>query len=236
MPKKLKNFQAMWDAYPAPKQSAADAKRMVGGGVDAEWVTNTCVVRVSRCLNYSDQALPRNPHDEILTVTGRDGMQYALRVQEMRRFLSRVYGKPISHRYSGEGGPVPASIKGKQGIISFTVPNWTDATGHIDLWNGSICRHASYFHKAKRVELWPVADGQSLSLGASVGRGGVNRKTDVRKVQRLLVSRGLDPGPVDGACGKKTVKAIVAFQKRFLSTPDGRIDPDGRSWNELNGR
>lgn len=36
------------------------------------------------------------------------------------------------------------------------------------------------------------------------------------------------PGPAD-----PTVKAIRAFQSRFLSSPDGRVDPNGRTWREL---
>ena len=36
------------------------------------------------------------------------------------------------------------------------------------------------------------------------------------------------PGPAD-----PTVKAIRAFQSRFLSSPDGRVDPYGRTWREL---
>ena len=235
MPRKLTNFQAMWDAFPAPKASAADAKRIIGGGVDAEWVKNTCVARVSRSLNYAGHSLPRNAHDELLTVTGRDGKQYGLRVQELRRYLKRLYGKPLGHRYRGDGGPIPASFKGEHGLICFMVPGWHDATGHFDLWNGDACRHAAYFHKAKKVELWLVDARAGITLGASVGKRGVNRKTDVRRVQRLLVGRGIDPGPVDGVMGTKTIRAISAFQKRFLRQVDGRVDPGGRTWNELNG-
>ena len=235
MPKKLTNFQAMWDAYPAPNATAAEAKRIIGGGADVEWIKNTCIIRLSRCLNYADHALPRNSKDELLTVTGRDGMQYGLRVQEMRRFLKRVYGSPLSHRYSKMGGPVPESFQGQKGIICFLVPDWNDATGHFDLWDGKDCRHARYFSKAKKVELWPVAGRAAPKLSASVGRRGANRKADVRKVQRLLVGHGFNPGPVDGAIGRKTVSAITAFQKRFLRQADGRVDPGGRTWNELNG-
>jgi peptidoglycan hydrolase-like protein with peptidoglycan-binding domain len=61
------------------------------------------------------------------------------------------------------------------------------------------------------------------SLGASVGVGGVNRYGDVVLIQRRLASIGLSPGRIDGKCGRRTVSAIVAFQKGHLQRPDGRI-------------
>lgn len=73
----------------------------------------------------------------------------------------------------------------------------------------------------------------TLGIGASVGRGGVNRTADVQLVQRLLLQQGCDPGGVDGVCGPRTVAAIEAFQRHFAPSPDGRVDLNGPTWRKL---
>jgi Type VI secretion system (T6SS), amidase effector protein 4/Putative peptidoglycan binding domain len=235
---RLTNFDGMWNAYPFPKGSADDVKRTIGGAVDVDWITNTCVVRVSRAFNLAGHPVPRNAQDEILTVSGRDGMQYALRVREFRKYLTRRYGQPsLSHRYDPPtGGIAPASFAGRRGVICFEVTGWSDATGHFDLWDGDDTRHASYFNKASEVLLWEVgADPPPQALTGSVGEGGVNRQADVERVQRLLVKNGYEPGAIDGDPGARTIAAIRSFQSRFLSVPDGRVDVNGRTWRELLG-
>jgi hypothetical protein len=72
------------------------------------------------------------------------------------------------------------------------------------------------------------------TITASVGRDGVNRPDDVRKIQGLL-SRHADwfaplPAPtVTGNLDEVTAAAIVAFQRDpgALLTQDGRVDPNG---------
>jgi hypothetical protein len=73
----------------------------------------------------------------------------------------------------------------------------------------------------------------TASIQASVGKLGSNRPDDVILVQRLLLKRGFALGDADGQCGKRTLQAIVTFQTGFLSHPDGRIDPNGKSWQHL---
>jgi peptidoglycan L-alanyl-D-glutamate endopeptidase CwlK len=71
------------------------------------------------------------------------------------------------------------------------------------------------------------------SLSGSVGKDGVNRKPDVETVQQLLKQRGVDPGKVDGACGPRTIAAIVQFQKGFMHHPDGLVEVNGLTWRKL---
>lgn len=232
----LRNFEEMWLAYPNPGQSSSAAKATIGGRVDADWIKNTCVVRVSRALNYSDQPIPQSSNDEIVTVTGADNLNYALRVREFSKYMDRVYGPAtLHHEYEGgQGGAVPPSFVGREGIIMFDVDGWSDATGHFDLWNGGRCRHAAYFNRASSVSLWEADGVAPPRLGGSVGRGGRNTDADTRTVQQLLIDRGEQPGRVDGDCGPRTIAAIESFQRGFLSRPDGRVDVDGRTWRELN--
>jgi hypothetical protein len=244
MPRKLTGFERMWNAYPAPNGEVPEVKRIIGGAIDADWLTNTCVVRLCRAMNYAGHPIPQG-FPGLSTVSGADGMRYAYRLEEFRNYLIGMYG-PARFREEHEPprAEVPASFKGQRGIIGFRVRGWTDATGHIDLWDGERPAHAEYFALAYSLELWCVASsGEPLlapgtapvPISASVGRDGVNKSEDVARVQALLDARGFDPGAADGLIGPRTLGALADFQKRFLTVADGRVDPNGRTWRELNG-
>jgi murein DD-endopeptidase MepM/ murein hydrolase activator NlpD len=81
-----------------------------------------------------------------------------------------------------------------------------------------------------------------------VGRwevGARNNRRDVETVQTLLASAAahladaaLHPGVADGLIARDsdssaTVRAIEAFQGRFMAAPDGVIEVNRRTWNEL---
>jgi hypothetical protein len=77
-------------------------------------------------------------------------------------------------------------------------------------------------------------------IEGSVGQGGDNLEGDVRVVQRLLNRHDLSPLAAlaeDGRVGSQTVEAIRHFQSRKLgmSSPDGRVDPGGRTLRALRG-
>jgi hypothetical protein len=119
--------------------------------VDASWITNTCAIRLSRTLNYSNSPVPHG-FAGLNTVSGADGRWYGFRVTEMRRYLEGHYGRPTVTADGGEVGR--SAVAGKRGIIAFAVTGWSDATGHLDLWDGAMCKHAEYFAVAKQVCLW----------------------------------------------------------------------------------
>lgn len=78
-----------------------------------------------------------------------------------------------------------------------------------------------------------------MNLQQSVGQSGKNQADDVRLVQRLLNENGCRPQlRVDGSCGPRTVEGIRWFQERAVSmrSPDGRVDPGGRTWHALRKR
>src|SRR6185503_403121 len=85
-------------------------------------------------------------------------------------------------------------------------------------------------------------------ITGSVGRpskGAANKKADVETVQNMLrlaamIEREplLDPGAIDGTIDTNeskddTVRAIQAFQARFLTMPDGVIGVGKRTWQDL---
>src|ERR1700682_484697 len=89
-----------------------------------------------------------------------------------------------------------------------------------------------------------VAPG-SFRISGSVGRGGMNLRSDVLLVQQLINNHlpinhlpiPLRPLNVDGYCGPLTLAAIDEIQRRVLhmNRPDGRVDPNGATFRFLTG-
>ena len=50
----------------------------------------------------------------------------------------------------------------------------------------------------------------------------------VKTVQKALQDKGMDPGPIDGMMGPKTMAALKAFQKDQKLTESGRLDDQTR--------
>lgn len=235
----LSNFTTLWNAYPTGEKDVV--KALIGGEINADWIANTCVIRMSRCLNYGGHPIPGNAAG-LLTVRGGDGLRYALRVREFQAYLRGWLGAPQKTATAATPGIDPALVSGVTGIIAFDVPGWSDATGHMDLWDGARCVNHGYFELATGVSVWAVSDELSRrepprmpTLSASVGEGGANKKDDVSAVQALLTRNARAVVPLDGRCDATTLAAIRLFQGRFMTAPDGRIDPRGRTWRELNG-
>jgi len=170
--KKLMHFDKMWDNYPDDgkggtddehKAGALKVKAEIGGHVDADWITDTCTVRISRAFNYSGNPIART--EGLRTVSGADGKWYAFAVREMERYLSANYGRPIiKHSAKGTLGVDPSDYQGKTGIVAFSLAGYFraqgyhgEATGHMDLWNGSECRYENYFSNADSTSFWPVS-------------------------------------------------------------------------------
>jgi hypothetical protein len=72
-----------------------------------------------------------------------------------------------------------------------------------------------------------------MELHGSVGLGGRNLKSDVKRIQQMLAKAHMAPGPDDSRCGRLTIQAIERFQAGFMHRPDGRIDVNGRTWHRL---
>ena len=145
-------FDQLLKYYP---QASPDAvKKAIGGKVDADWITNTCTIRLSRAFNYAGVAVPRN-FSGMKVISGADMKYYAYRVREMKQWLKFRFGK------SDLDGAKPVDRKAfvdKKGVIAFDI-HFTDATGHVDLWDGSTYTHEAvdpedYFVLATNVVLW----------------------------------------------------------------------------------
>lgn len=173
------DFDKLWKAYPTGDSKSV--KKLIGGAVNADWITNTCAVRLSRCLNtdpnlklpvtmnFPDKRWP----EKLTTVKGGDGMRFCFRVAEMLKYLQVKLGNPQIKLNKKRGDAMPPEFKGKKGIIVFYDCGWSDATGHIDLWNGETCAGNKYFEPAKQLYLWtPDARWQvTAALGGQVADG-----------------------------------------------------------------
>lgn len=149
----LPSFAAMKKAYPN-HVTPEEVFKLIGGKVEQNHFPNSCVVRISRALNYSGHAVRRGMHAE--TVSGADRRWYAYRVVEFERYMTSNLGPPdVMANAAGANGPTDRThFAGKRGIIAFCVAGWSNATGHFDLWDGTRCVHEDYFDKANQVSLW----------------------------------------------------------------------------------
>lgn len=72
-------------------------------------------------------------------------------------------------------------------------------------------------------------------FGQSVSRIQTNKRilarNEIEQVQTALQKAGLDPGPIDGQFGPKTLRAVMQFQKNQGLSPDGIVGT--KTWNKL---
>jgi hypothetical protein len=156
----LHTYSALWNEYPdyLNYPSPDDAKTLIGGHVNEDWITNTCAIRISRALNYNGIAVPGS-FAGLSTVKGGDGKRYAFRVRELHNWLNHSLGKPDFDRKKKSGDAFDKSeLSALKGIIGFDI-HFSDATGHFDLWDGTGFSHeyqtsGEYWSGATRVWLW----------------------------------------------------------------------------------
>ncbi len=139
------NFTAANNAY-LKIADPAMFKRKVGGHVDdtrgaTQWLTDTCTLRLSRALTYSDCPIPNNAPG-LRTVHGGDKLNYAYAVQEFHRWIIGRFGRPD---IEVKGAPVARDkFASHKGLIIFDIKfgnnpgmSW-GAQGHADLWDGNM--------------------------------------------------------------------------------------------------
>lgn len=107
---------------------------------------NACANRMSYSLNNSGITIPMGVWK---TVSGGDKRQYIYRVSDLIKYLTQTFGKPDKTVKK----PRPSDFAGEKGILLFGV-QWSDATGHATLWNGSACSDHCYFPVAAEASIW----------------------------------------------------------------------------------
>jgi hypothetical protein len=163
MSQKLQSWSALWAEYPdyINFQDSAAVKQSIGGDVTQAWLgQNSCAIRLSYTLNRNGFALPKN-FPGLLTVKGGDGYRYAIRVAETRKWLAFTIGKPDFETKKKAGAAFDKTqLADMKGIIAFDI-SFSDATGHLDLWDGTQFSHEyaslTYWTDATRISLWKAA-------------------------------------------------------------------------------
>ena len=123
---------------------------------------NTCASRLSVAFNHGGSPISQSIARAAgaTTLGASDGSRIIFRVSEFRNYLMRLLGAPVADNVS----PYDSAFLGRRGIVAFTV-NWSDATGHIALWDGRGYREPSHDNystyvsgaaKTSRGEFWEL--------------------------------------------------------------------------------
>lgn len=159
----LPSRDVFWQNYPDYyfSSNSAAVKADIGGAVNADWITNTCALRMSRGLNYSGVSVPYG-FNGMKTVKGGDGKRYAFRVREMRKWFAARFPAPaVDFKKTAGEAPDLSQLSGKHGIMAMDI-SFDDATGHMDYWNGSqitteVQATKGYLTRATRITLWVLS-------------------------------------------------------------------------------
>ena len=113
--------------------------KKIGGAVqkNTEMATggfeNACPIRISYVLNTMGFPIPQSPR--YATVSGADHRQYIYRINDMMTYLEQTLGKPDKTVKS----PKESDFARMKGIIMVRGHGWSNANGHVTLWDGSTC-------------------------------------------------------------------------------------------------
>ena len=126
-----------WSAFKAVNVSVARVGQKLGGNVEkniaANIFQNACPLRMSYVLNESGFPITRGPGYQV--VSGANNRLYLFRVNDMMSYLERVFGTPDKTVKL----PKPQDFAGMRGIIVVKGHGWSNAKGHVTLWDGSGC-------------------------------------------------------------------------------------------------
>ena len=145
------SFDDMVNNYPGT-QSSGDVYNLIGGKVYQNYVSdpvkyaNSCALRMSRALNYSGAEIPFIKGQ---TGSGSDGKWYFYRVSDLCNYISNRLGWTVDMT-----GSSAAVFANKKGIMLFQDCGWSNATGHLDLWDGNGCGNHCYWNQCNNASLW----------------------------------------------------------------------------------
>ena len=136
-------FNDVWAAFPDHQQhpNMGALYRYLGGGASQaiDWpgfgeTGNTCASRISAALNGAGFPIDLAVTGalDISTIKTSDGTHIIFRVRDLKRYLAAAYGQPDADVTA----PFCDQFKGRRGIVAFTVQGWSDASGHIALYDG----------------------------------------------------------------------------------------------------
>jgi len=157
-----REFPDYWN-YPQPEM----VKKLVGGGVAAKDITNTCTIRLSHAMNAAGVPVPAF-WEGITNRKGNNKKFYIIRVKNFRTWMEHTFGQPDFNFVKKPGTAFDRKqIQGRKGVIAFDI-GFKDATGHFDLWYVDKFSHErdagkDYFTLADRISLWSTGTYTSVA-------------------------------------------------------------------------
>ncbi len=141
---KKPSWTNMLNYYPDTTIITEDLYKEIGGGLpenlkkDPNSWENSCAIRMSKALNYSEAKLPKAP-SQGGNIVGKDKNNYWIRVKDLKAHLiAKLTTKSQKSADVDEIGGIGIvdKFKEKKGIIVFDVSGWGNASGHFTLWDG----------------------------------------------------------------------------------------------------
>ena len=130
--------------------SVAEVGKKIGGKVGLNikngTFQNACAIRMSYAFNKSGKLISKN---DGAVSSGEDKKWYLYRVKDFINFLKANYT-------DSEKVTDISKLQGKKGVIVFEDCGWSDATGHVDLYDGNQVEGSDYSDKAKSITLFKI--------------------------------------------------------------------------------
>ena len=111
----------------------------IGGKVKQNNFSNVCAVRMSYAFNKAGIKIPYIKDETVSVPNNGQKDWYIFRVRVFKQFLKDKKYNYIASDKENKLKP----FKGKKGVIVFDC-SFTDATGHVDLFNGSYVEGTDY--------------------------------------------------------------------------------------------
>ena len=136
-------FSTCWARFTQINVPVSDVGKKIGGKVEFNITqgifVNACPIRISYVLNRVGVHIP-GPASGYSVVSGADTKWYIFKVKDMIQFLERRWGKPDKVVRGATSGP----LAGRRGLIVVEGAGWSDASGHVTLWNGTRCQDSCH--------------------------------------------------------------------------------------------
>ena len=147
----LPHFAELWGHFPdhetLPNMAALytrlggqaeKALAWAGFGPDG----NTCASRLSVALSAAGTPIDAHIVKQVnaATLTTGSGELIIYRVREIRAYLLAAYGRPDVDQVP----PCDDGYAGKTGIVAWSVHGWSDASGHMCLYDGAAYREPAH--------------------------------------------------------------------------------------------
>lgn len=123
---------------------------LIGGkikqNIDAGVFKNACAIRLSYAIHEAGGIITKA---DGAVSSGADSKWYLFRVTDMEKYVKRISKEKVE-------GTKLSDFSGKKGFIVFLNCGWSDATGHIDLFDGTQVEGKEYWGQCMNAILYVI--------------------------------------------------------------------------------